>query len=250
MTVYKSFNQALFPYAYGLGLSNNATTPNTKLDVAAGSVLDSSKTFQLNLDASVTINAAVNGLNGLDTGSLAASKLYYVYLIAGTSSGYVPGAMISLSSTPLMPYGYDAYAVIGYVATGAGSTFLKGYWTDDKSSLRTFMYDAPQATAITAGNATSYTAIDLSALVPAVANTPVFVDSALTPSAASQTLKLQPAAGTGDAVTITGQVNAVIVSSQSLVMATLASGLPKVNYKVSNAGAAAAVSVGGYQFAI
>jgi hypothetical protein len=247
MTVYKSFNQALFPYAYGLGLSNNATTPNTKLDVAAGSVLDSSKTFQLNLDASVTINAAVNGL---DTGSLAASKLYYVYLIAGTSSGYVPGAMISLSSTPLMPYGYDAYAVIGYVATGAGSTFLKGYWTDDKSSLRTFMYDAPQATAITAGNATSYTAIDLSALVPAVANTPVFVDSALTPSAASQTLKLQPAAGTGDAVTITGQVNAVIVSSQSLVMATLASGLPKVNYKVSNAGAAAAVSVGGYQFAI
>jgi hypothetical protein len=40
MTVYKSFNQALFPYAYGLGLSNNATTPNTQLDVAVGSILD------------------------------------------------------------------------------------------------------------------------------------------------------------------------------------------------------------------
>lgn len=250
MTVYKSFNQALFPYAYGLGLSNNATTPNTKLDVAVGSILDSSKTFQLNLDSAVTIDATVTGVNGLDQGALAASKLYYVYLIAGPATGAATGAMLSLSATPLMPYGYSAYAVIGYVATGAGSTFLKGYWTDDKSSLRTFMYDAPQATAITAGNATSYTAVDLSAFVPAVANTPVFVDSALTPSAASQTLKLQPAAGTGDAVTITGQVNAVIVSSQSLVMATLASGLPKVNYKVSNAGAAAAINVGGYQFAI
>jgi len=250
MTVYKSFNQALFPYAYGLGLSNNATTPNTKLDVAVGSILDSTKTFQINLDESVTINAAVNGLNGLDTGSLAASSLYYVYLVSSPTGAGVVGAMISLSATPYLPYGYSAYALIGYVATGAGSTFLKGYWTDDKSSWRTFMYDAPQATAITAGNATSYTAIDLSAFVPAIASTPVFIDSALTPAAASQTLKLQPAGGTGDAVTITGQVAAVVVSSQSLVIAQLASGDPKVSYKVSNGAAAAAINVGGYQFAI
>jgi hypothetical protein len=250
MTVYKSFNQALFPYAYGLGLSNNAVTPNTKLDVAVGSVLDSSKTFQINLDSALTIDATVVGANGIDTGALAASKMYKVYLIQGSASGELAAGLISLLDAPYLPYGYDTYALIGYVATGAGSTFLKGYWTDDKSSWRTFMYDAPQATAVTAGNATSYTAIDLSAFVPAVANTPVFVDSALTPSAASQTLKLQPAAGTGDAVTVTGQVNAVIVSSQSLVVSTLASGLPKVNYKVSNAGAAAAINVGGYQFAI
>lgn len=250
MTVYKSFNQALFPYAYGLGLSNNATTPNTKLDVAVGSILDSSKTFQLNLDVAVTIDATTTGLNGLDTGSLAASTLYNVFLVADPQSYNVTGAIISASSIPVLPYGYGAYALIGYVATGAGSTFLKGYWTDDKSTWRTFMYDAPQATAITAGNATSYTAIDLSAFVPAVASTPVFIDSALTPAAASQTLKLQPAGGTGDAVTITGQVAAVVVSSQSLVLAQLASGDPKVSYKVSNGAAAAAINVGGYQFAI
>ena len=250
MTVYKSYNQALFPYAYGLGLSNNATTPNTKLDVAVGSILDSSKTFQLNLDVAVTIDATVTGLNGLDTGSLAASTLYNVFLVADPQSYNVTGAIISASSIPVLPYGYGAYALIGYVATGAGSTFLKGYWTDDKSTWRTFMYDAPQATAITAGNATSYTAIDLSAFVPAVASTPVFIDSALTPAAASQTLKLQPAGGTGDAVTITGQVAAVVVSSQSLVLAQLASGDPKVSYKVSNGAAAAAINVGGYQFAI
>ena len=250
MATYKSYNQALFPYAYGLGLSNNATTPNTKLDVAVGSILNSTKEFQINLDVAITIDATKNGLNGLDTGSLAASTLYYVFAVSDPQSYNIPGAMISASSTPLMPYGYSAWALIGYVATDGASHFLKGYWTDDKSSLRTFMYDAPQATASTAGNATNYTAIDLSALVPAVANTPVYIDSALTPSAASQTLKLQPAAGTGDMVTITGQVNAVVVSSQDLVIATLASGAPKINYKVSNAGAAAAINVGGYQFAI
>lgn len=250
MTTYRSFNQALFPYAYGLGLSNNATTPNTMLDVAAGSILDSSKTFQLNLDAGLTINAANVGANGIDTGALAASKVYKVFLIQGTASGTVAAGLISLLDAPYLPYGYEAYALIGYVVTGAGSTFLKGYWTDDKSTWRTFMFDAPQATAVTAGNATSYTAIDLSAFVPAVANTPVFVSSALTPSAASQTLKMQPAAGTGDMVTITGQVAAVIVSSQDLCVATLATGLPKINYKVSAGAAAAAINVGGYQFAI
>lgn len=250
MTTYKSYNQALFPYAYGLGLSNNATTPNTKLDVAAGSILDSSKTFQLNLEAGITINAANVGANGIDTGALAASKVYKVFLIQGTASGYGSAGLISLLDAPYLPYGYDAYALIGYVVTDSSSHFLKGYWTDDKSPLRTFMFDAPQATAITAGNATSYTAIDLSALVPAVNNLPVFIDSALTPSAASQTLKLQPAAGTGDMVTITGQVAAVIVTSQDLVIATLASSLPKINYKVSAGAAAAAINVGGYQFAI
>ena len=45
-------------YVNGLGISNNATTPNTKLDVAAGTCLDSTGTFQMSLNASVTIDAS------------------------------------------------------------------------------------------------------------------------------------------------------------------------------------------------
>ena len=66
-------------YVNGLGLSNDATTPNTKLDVAIGSILDSSGTFQLSLSAPVVINAAANGLNGLDTGAIAASMQYAIF---------------------------------------------------------------------------------------------------------------------------------------------------------------------------
>ena len=250
MANYRSYAQAPTPYVYGLGLANNATTPTTALDVAVGSILDSTKTFQMNLDDALVVNAANVGVNGLDTGALAASTVYYVYLIGGTSSGNVPAGLISALDTPYLPFGYDIYAKIGYVVTGAGSTFLLGYWTDDLSSWRTFMFDAPQATAVVAGAAVAYTAIDLSNFVPAIENTPVFVSSELTPSAASQTLKLQPEAGTGDMVTITGQVAATIVSSQDLCIATLAVGVPTINYKVSNAAAAAAISVGGYQFAV
>jgi hypothetical protein len=113
------------------------------------------------------------------------------------------------------------------------------------------MYDAPQATAITAGAATSYTAIDLSALVPATTTQrPIYINSAFTPGAASRTLKLQPTGNTGDSITITGQVTSVVVTTQSYLFARVSSSLPKISYVVSNAGDAAAINVAGYEFFI
>jgi hypothetical protein len=236
-------------YANGLRISNDATTPNTLLDVAVGTIMDSTATFQLALSAAAVINGANTGLNGIDTGALAASKLYAVHLVADPVMQQPSGCMISLSATaPLLPFGYSAFALIGYVATDASSHFLKGYWSAGNGARRTFMYDAPQATAITAGAATSYTAIDLTAFVPAVDNNPVWISSAFTPGAASRTLKLQPTGGTGDAVTITGQVTSVVVSSNSYLFSKLAAGKPEVSYVVSNAGDAAAINVAGYEF--
>lgn len=235
-------------YTNGLGITNNATTPNTKLDIAIGTTMDSTGTFQLSLDTAVTINAATTGLNGLDTGTFAASTVYRVFLVCDPVTLSTAGAMISASSTPTLPTGYSAYALIGHATTDSSVHFLKGYWSTGNARPRLFMYDAPQATAITAGAATSYTAIDLSALVPAVDNLPVWISSAFTPGAASRTLKLQPTGATGDAVTITGQVTSVVVSSNSFLFAKLSSSLPKVSYIVSNAGDAAAINVAGYQF--
>lgn len=242
-----------YPYFYvnGYGISNNATTPNTLLDVDAGVTIDSTATFQMISQNSITINAANVGFNGIDKGTLAASTVYAVFVISDPVNSRPTGAMISLSYTqPLMPYGYGAFRLIGYVATNSSSQFLKGYWTNAGSATRLFMYDAPQATAVTAGNATSYTNVDLTAFVPLVNNLPVYVASALTPSAASQTLKLTPGNGTGDAVTITGQVTSVVVTSNSLVMAQTVTSAPVVKYKVSASGAAAAINVAGYQYTL
>jgi hypothetical protein len=240
-----------FLYINGLQISNNATTPNTKCDIAVGQCRDSTDTYQLTASSALVIDAATHGLNGLDTGSLAASTLYAVYLVADPVTLQATGAMVSLSATsPLLPLGYSAFRLIGHIATDASSHFLKGYWYGSNSS-RLFMYDAPQATSITAGAATSYTGVDLTTLVPAVANTPVWIYSDLLPgNAAGDKLYLQGYNSTGDQVIITGQITTVHETRNSLVMAQLNSAAPSIKYKVTNAGDTAVLKVAGYQFTI
>lgn len=245
------YGQTPWKYANGLKLSNNATTPNTKIDCATGSILDSTGVYQIVVDSALTLNAAVNGLNGLDTGSFAASKIYIVYVIADPVTLQAEGLLMSLSETaPLMPFGYSVFAKVGYAISDAAVHFLPGYWTAGNSATRKFVYDAPQATAVTAGAATSYTAVALTNLVPAIEGTPVSIAFAFTPGAASRTLKMTPGNGTGDAVTITGQVAAVVISDNVEVFSRVTSAVPEIDYKVSNGDSAVAINVAGYTFFI
>lgn len=253
-----SISYGAYPYNYinGLMIANDATTPNTILTIGSGVTIDSTDTFQMINNGTISINAATNGLNGLDTGSLGASKVYAVYLISDPVTLQPIGGMISLSvSAPLMPFSYSAFKLIGYIATDASSHFLLGYWTGGVTGTgsRLFMYDAPQATAVTAGSSTTYANVDLTKFVPASVNRPVWIYTSFNPNAAGDVLKMQPGLATGDAVTVTGQVSHVLVTSNSLVMAqtvvisTVPS--PTINYKVTASGAVA-VSVAGYEYLV
>ena len=254
-TQYNSFATFGVYYANGLGISNDATTPNTLLDVATGSIMDSTQTYQIFTESPLVINAALNGLNGLDTGTFAAATVYAVYLVADPVALQATGAMISKSLTgPLMPFGYSAYALIGYATTAAGAAhFLPGYWSAGNSSLRMFTFDAPLATAVTAGASTTYANVNLIHAVPNVANLPVSIYSVYTPAAAGNTLSLQAGNATGAQAVVTGQVATVPVVSISEVLAqpvTITSVVsPVVNYKVI-ASDAVAVDVAGYTFFI
>ncbi len=241
-----------FIYINGLQISNNATTPNTKVDIASGQCRDSTNSFDIVLNSGITVNAAVNGLNGLDTGTFAASKVYAIVMVSDPVSGQPTGAVLTLTpSQPYMPFGYSAFKVIGYITSDGSTHFLAGYWTAGNSGKRSFTYDAPIATAVTAGASTTYAAVDLSAFVPAgIAELPVSIAYALTPGAAGRTLKLQGANSTGDAVTITGQVTSVIVSGNASVLAQLVSAVPKIAYKVANSGDAVALNVAGYELSL
>ena len=240
--------QSFIPFYFnGLGISNDATTPNTKLDVATGSCLDSTGTFQLTLSTAVVINAASNGLNGLDTGSLAASTVYKVFVVADPVTQQTTGAMISASATPLLPYGYSAYALIGYVTTDASSHFLAGYWSDNDSARRTFTYDAP-IIALSGGTQTGYTGVALTAFVPPVANTSVSMYMLFAANAAGNTANLQGYNSTGDAVTViaptaTGTAN---TTANVNVLAQLNTAAPSIKYKV--AAGALSLYVNGYTF--
>lgn len=228
--------QSFIPFYFnGLGISNDATTPTTKLDVAAGSCLDSTGTFQMTNPATVVINSAASGLNGLDTGTFAASTVYAVYLVSDPVTQQATGAMLSLSLTgPLMPFGYSAWALVGYATTDSGVHFLAGYWSDNDSARRTFTFDAP-IICLNAGTQTSYTGVALTTFVPAVANTPVVIFSNFTANAAADVENLQGYNSTGDAVTIIAPVAGATAhtTSQNTVLAQLNTAAPSIKYKVS-----------------
>ena len=237
-----------FKYINDIVVSNNATTPNTKLDITAGICRDSTNqvdiilgnylgdtSLQTSANVTTTLNAAVNGANGLDTGSLGASKVYAIYAISDAQKINPTATIASLSLTgPQMPTGYAFWRLIGYAVTDSSSHFLKAY-TSGTNATRLFMYDAPIATATTASSA-SYAAVDLTKFVPLINNTPVIVNASIS-GTAGDTLKLQPGNATGDAVVVTAQVNSQAVTQQVLVLAqnTVISTVnsPTINYKNS-----------------
>jgi len=66
-------------YVNGLGISPGTT--NLLVNMAAGAARDATNQDDIVLLSPVIINSAVNGANGLDTGTLAVSSTYYVYVI-------------------------------------------------------------------------------------------------------------------------------------------------------------------------
>lgn len=240
-----------FKYINGLELSNDATNPDEIVNIAVGQCRDSTDVYQLVSDAVISVDNTVSGLNGLDTGTVAANTLYAVYLVADPVTQQETGAILSTSLTaPLMPFGYSAFRLIGYIRTDATSDFLLGYWSGNNNS-RLFMYDAPIATAVTAGAATTDTAVTLATFVPAVDKLPVWIKFAMTPAAASRTLTLKTFGAVGDMYQATSQVTAVVVRDSALIVSALDSGAPKIEYLWSAGGGdAVAINVAGYEFYI
>ena len=257
-----------FLYINGMQVSNDATTPNTILDVAAGICRDSTNTYDINLGNfngqqngqtanSVTlINSANVGLNGIDTGTFAEATLYYVYVVGDAVSGNQTGCMISLAQPsvgPLMPYGYNVYRHVGYGVTISNAAHFLLAYSSGNNNARKFFYDAVQSVGTTASSA-SLAAINLTKWVPLVNNIPVWLAVSFS-GTANDTLTLQPgaASASGNAVVMTAQVTSqaltanVLVQSQNTLISSVLS--PTINYKNSGTDTVA-ISVAGFEFYI
>lgn len=228
-----------------------AITGNKTATVQVGRARNSSNESDIISNAILTLNAANVGANGLDTGALANATLYSLYIVGDSSLNNSPVVILSANaSAPLLPVGYDMYRKIGYLRTDGSANFLPGYFSG-KSNNRKFVYDAPLATAVTSGAAVTATAVSLANMVPAVAGTPVYMYSDLTPSAAGRSMSLRPYGATGYPVKLTGQVATVHVTSNDMVLAQLNSGAPSIEYVWSAGGGdAVALNVAGYEYVI
>lgn len=100
---------------------------NTTVTVTADAVVVTDGTNFLSVAPNATCNLGTAGVvNALDTGTIATSSWYYMWVIY---NGTTTGTLASLSSTaPTMPSGYTYKARIGAVRTASGSAQLLGTW--------------------------------------------------------------------------------------------------------------------------
>jgi hypothetical protein len=113
-------------YIDGLIISNNSGTPNTKVDIAAGVAADDTNTVMIVSSGVLTVNFGATGANGLDTGSIAASKWYHIWAIAksdGTVAGFANRDDLT-GLAPTLPSGYSYKRRIGSVLTDGSSHIL------------------------------------------------------------------------------------------------------------------------------
>jgi len=119
---------ALPNFLSGLQLSNDGTNPNTVVDVEAGWAMDAANTLPMVLPSAFTKSisgtfVAGTGNHGLDTGSVAASTWYHVFLIWG--SGIGTDILLSTSATsPTMPSGYTLKRRLGSIRTNSSSQII------------------------------------------------------------------------------------------------------------------------------
>ncbi len=164
-------------YLAGLGLSNNATTPNTKLDVAAGVCADSTNVQMLSVTAS-TLDCGTVGANGLDAGSLANNTWYHVFAIGKADGTTALLASTSLGS-PTLPPTYTLKRRIGSFLTDSSAHILAFAQRGDE-----FLWKVPSIDQSGVSLSTTSTLYALS-VPPGIQTNAIFTGSALVSGNAS-----------------------------------------------------------------
>jgi hypothetical protein len=113
--------------SYLAGLTLSTAGASASFGVAAGVAVNNTNTDSMLLVTALTKTTAawaVGNAGALDTGAIAASVWYHVYLIKRTDTGVVD-ALISLSATaPTLPASYTSFRRIGAMKTNGSSQWV------------------------------------------------------------------------------------------------------------------------------
>jgi hypothetical protein len=234
---------------------------NTTLTISAGQARGGNNDADLHLYPGITVDASVNGANGLDTGSLANSTFYYVYAIGssalnenatatGAQSTSDAAGLISLSATsPTMPSGYDTYKLIGYALTDGSAHFLK-FYTAMTSATRIHYWDSA-ISVLAGGSATSLTAVSCAAAAPPVSGLMLKLNVQFTPATANDKVSLAVFGSTATTLpAVIGSVATKINSSEMNIPGVVDSGAVKFQYINSAASGATTILVAGFQYSV
>src|SRR5690606_10372794 len=140
-------------------------------------------------------------VNALDTGTIAASTLYYVYAIGDSTEFRPNGCLLSLSaSQPTLPFGYDMYRRIGAISIDSGS-HVRPFMQVGSGNSREMFYDpgtGPSTKGVvipSSGTAGSTSYVNLGVLTSLVPQLVVdcIINCAFTPNFDNNVLFLAPA---------------------------------------------------------
>lgn len=153
----------------GLGLTWVSTTTIT---VATGACPDSTAAAYLENTAAKTLDMSASGALGLDTGSVAQQKVYYVWLLKGTSGYTVAASLQSAYASVTKPAGYATYGrCVGTFHTKAASSAIVTFVQSYSGNLRTYDFTDTDASKLIFGSGHTGTnvAADCSKYLPVTA---------------------------------------------------------------------------------
>ena len=236
------------PSLYVNGL-NVLWTSNTRLTIAAGQCRDEINYFDITLPGATVLNALTTGLNGLDTGTLAASTMYYVFVVYDNSLMQPVGTILSLSSTtPALPYNYSNVRRVGVAVTDGSTHFLKFLTRTINSNFIYQQWDTP-ISVLSDGSSATFLAVSLAAAVSPLANR-VFLTATYTPAAVSNTANIRPTGSSAAAgscpVILKSNVASVSLNQSISILPALSSGNMSIDYIVT-ASDALSLSVVGFE---
>ena len=148
----------------GIRTFNNASTPDSKMDVTADELVLKTTTGAPALASavSVTIDIAVSGAGGLDTGAEANSTWYYLWIIRQTATGTIAGLLSTSATSPTMPTGYSHMALVGAVYNDGSGNFRT------TQSFESKVYQA-DVEVLNGAGVTSWTSLSIATAAPAIA---------------------------------------------------------------------------------
>lgn len=210
---------SLFPnYISGLVLSAAGATAT--FGIAVGAATDSANAAIMRLGSAYTKTAsswAVGTGNGsLDTGSVANSTWYHVWLIQRSDTKVVDVLTSTSATSPTMPSNYDRKRRIGAMKTDGSAQWVKFVQIGDN-----FLWDAPVGD-ISATNLSTTPTLYTLASVP----TGIIVDAIINADFRHATLSnsgliYSPSVGAQASRTPEGNVSAVIQTNNSIASASI-----------------------------
>jgi hypothetical protein len=111
---------------------------------------------------SETLDITDAGVNGLDTGAEANSTWYHAWAIA-KADGTLDGLFSASATAPTLPAGYSYKCYLGAVYNNSSGNFVGFYQYNNIVSI-------PSIIIVSGGTASSYTEVDISAVVPSTSN--------------------------------------------------------------------------------